>query len=96
MTRVHVAGIPLDEEVVFIVSLLIFLMLTAQYFMVTDFAETYTPAVGQYLMQYISGIGAFLCALSIYVFYKLHIIEERQMMPAREYVPVTVAKAKRK
>ena len=37
MVKVNVVGVPLDEEVVFIVSLLIFLMLTAQYFINSDF-----------------------------------------------------------
>lgn len=66
MVKVNVAGVPLDEEVVFIISLLIFLILTAQYFINSDFN-----------LQYTSGIGAFLSALSIYVFYKLHLIEEK-------------------
>ncbi|MFH1442410.1 MAG: hypothetical protein ABIG96_00080 [Candidatus Micrarchaeota archaeon] len=67
MVKVNVIGVPLDEEIVFIISLLIFLMLTAQYFAESDFSE----------MQYTSGVGAFLSALSIYVFYKLHLIEEK-------------------
>ncbi len=71
MVKVHVAGVPLDEEIVFIISLLIFLMLTAQYFIQIDFE-----------LQYTSGVGAFLSALSIYVFYKMHLIEEKVEMLA--------------
>ncbi len=72
MVKVNIGGVPLDEEVVFIISLLIFLILTAQYF-----AEN-----SDYGLQYTSGIGAFLSALSIYVFYKLHLIEEKLGMSA--------------
>jgi hypothetical protein len=66
MAKIDVVGVPVDEEVVFIISLLIFLMLTAQYFVNENFDLKYT-----------SGVGAFLSALSIYVFYKLHLIEEK-------------------
>ncbi|HLC48430.1 MAG TPA: hypothetical protein VJI13_05130 [Candidatus Norongarragalinales archaeon] len=87
MVKVNVVGVPLDEEVVFIVSLLIFLMLTAQYFINSDFE-----------LQYTSGIGAFLSALSIYVFYKMHLIEERMAMPMSAYVsaPSAPARSRRK
>ncbi|MFH1751146.1 MAG: hypothetical protein ABH863_05700 [Candidatus Micrarchaeota archaeon] len=84
MVKVHIVGVPLDEEVVFIVSLLIFLMLTAQYFINNDFQ-----------LQYTSGIGAFLSALSIYVFYKMHLLEERVMAPAQMSV-APVARPRRK
>ncbi|MEK6953791.1 MAG: hypothetical protein AABX01_02205 [Candidatus Micrarchaeota archaeon] len=86
MVKVHVVGVPLDEEVVFIVSLLIFLVLTAQYFINQDFE-----------LQYTSGIGAFLSALSIYVFYKMHLIEERLGPDVRVSVAASpAAKGRRK
>jgi hypothetical protein len=86
MVKVQVAGVPLDEEVVFIISLLIFLLLTAQYFIYL--------AQNEFDMQYTSGIGAFLSALSIYVFYKLHLIEERLgLLTVRE--PVAAQRKRR-
>ncbi|MBI5225357.1 hypothetical protein HY989_05810 [Candidatus Micrarchaeota archaeon] len=76
MPKINIIGVPLDEEVVFIISLLIFLILTGMYFnfLSEDSGSAYTLS---YSLQYTSGIGAFLSALSIYVFYKLHIIEEK-------------------
>ncbi|MFH0971486.1 MAG: hypothetical protein V1835_02865 [Candidatus Micrarchaeota archaeon] len=90
MVKVHVAGVPIDEEVVFIISLLIFLMLTAQYFIQITQNDFY--------LQYTSGIGAFLSALSIYVFYKLHLIEEKlsYAVPVRTVSAAPSAPAKKR
>ncbi len=57
-------GFPFDEKIVFTVSAFLFVLLSVLYFQATDFAISYTSA-----------IGATLSVLLLYLLYKLHVME---------------------
>ncbi len=57
-------SLPFDEKIVFTVSAFLFILLSVMYFQQTDFAISYTSA-----------IGATLSVLLLYVLYKLHVVE---------------------
>ncbi len=57
-------GFPFDEKIVFTVSAFLFVLLSVLYFQATDFAISYTSA-----------IGATLSVLLLYMLYKLHVME---------------------
>ncbi|MBU1197876.1 hypothetical protein KJ765_05200 [Candidatus Micrarchaeota archaeon] len=58
------SGFPFDEKIVFTVSVFLFILLSVIYFQETDFAISYTSA-----------IGATLSVLMLYLMYKLHTLE---------------------
>lgn len=57
-------GFPFDEKIVFTVGAFLFVLLSVLYFQATDFAISYTSA-----------IGATLSVLLLYLLYKLHVLE---------------------
>ena len=73
-------GFPFDEKIVFTVGAFLFVLLSVLYFQATDFAISYTSA-----------IGATLSVLLLYILYKLHVIET-----ADKAAPVSRAPARKR
>ena len=63
-------ALPFDEKIVFTVSAFLFILLSVMYFQQTDFAISYTSA-----------IGATLSVLLLYILYKLHVMETVRRAP---------------
>ena len=76
---------PFDEKIVFTVSVFLFILLSVIYFNETDFAVSYTSA-----------IGATLSVLMLYLLYKLHVLEHPEYPSRYSEAPRKAAKKRRR